>query len=112
MDKLATYVSAIHGEPSAVAIVDHKVTQDSWLDQGFKVDRVETVYSFDNGVVIRHVVEQDQFPSDLACAECWISYEVIRQGSGNLVSPSKKSFDNACRETFWLKYHSEQGNCT
>ncbi|TKC87968.1 hypothetical protein FAZ69_17065 [Trinickia terrae] len=107
MDKLATYVGAIHGQPSAVKIVGVETKRESWSDQGFDVDRQETVYSFDNGVVIRRVVELDDFPADLACAECWINYDVIEHGRGRTVSPSSKSFDNACRETFWLKFHSE-----
>ncbi|SDH99293.1 hypothetical protein [Paraburkholderia phenazinium] len=106
MDKLVTYVSAIHGHVSPVAILKQTVQRDSWSDQGFDVQKEETRYTFDNGVVIRRVVEQDQFPTELVCAECWISYEVIEQPSGSRVSPAKKNFDNACREAFWLKYYA------
>lgn len=105
MDRLVTYVGVIHGLPGPVSIVEQSVVRESWLDQGFEVQRECTDYRFDNGVHLRRVVEQDQFPSELACAECWISYEVIGHAPCCQVSPAGKSFDNACREAFWLKYH-------
>lgn len=75
------------------------------MDQGFEVSKEETIYRFDNGVAIRRCVEQDQFPTELACAECWICYEVV-EPVPVAVSPARKTFENACREAFWLKYHT------
>ena len=105
MNKLATYVGAIHGRPGAVTITEQAVATERWLDQGFEVVQEETVYRFSNGVVIRRQIEQDQFPSELACAECWISYEVMEQPPALAIQPVHKSFDNACREAYWLNYH-------
>ena len=105
MNKLATYVGAIHGRPVAVTITEQSVATERWLDQGFEVVQEETVYRFSNGVVIRRQIEQDQFPSELTCAECWISYEVMEQPPALAIQPAHKSFDNACREAYWLNYH-------
>nr|WP_294864507.1 hypothetical protein [uncultured Pseudogulbenkiania sp.] len=105
MDKLATYVGAIFGLPSPVSIIEFSTTQDMWLDQGIEVRLEQTIYRFDNGVVIRHEIEQDEFPSELACAECLISYEIIEQVPGKEITPASKRFDNTCQESFWLKYH-------
>ncbi|MBV8045860.1 MAG: hypothetical protein JO171_01800 [Paludibacterium sp.] len=77
---------------------------EAWRDQGFDVERETASYRFDDGVVIRRTVERDRFPSELACAECWITYEVLTQGAETVI-PANKTFGNACRETFWLRYH-------
>lgn len=106
MNKLITYVSAIHGLESPVLIVDRSLEQDRWIDQGFEVEIEKTTYHFSNGVVICRSVEQDQFPTELACAECWISYQVIEQNSCCTVSPCAIKFDSTCREAFWIKYHT------
>lgn len=100
-----TYVGAIHGLPGPVAIVEHSVTRDSWTDQGIDVQREEVVYRFDNGAVIRRSLEVEDFPTDLACGECWIDYEVLEHPSAQTIEPARKRFDNPCRETFWLQYH-------
>jgi hypothetical protein len=107
MDRLITYVNAIHGHPAPVAIVERSTARDGWHDQGYDVHREDTEYVFDNGVVIRRSVEVDEFPADLACAECWITYEVVRHGAAQRVAPATQRFDNPCREAFWLRYHSE-----
>jgi hypothetical protein len=109
MKKLATYVAAIHRQASPLTISHEEVERTSWPDQGFEVTKEVTDYHFDNGAVIRRTVEQDNFPSDAACAECWISYEV--RSAGNVVadiSPARKVFENACRESFWLAYHTAE----
>lgn len=106
MDKLFTYVSAIHQLASPVAILRQESETESWMDQGFEVAKTATTYCFDNGVVIRQTVERDAFPSELACSECWIVYEVLSQG--NLAGkpfPPRQVFENTCRESFWLSYH-------
>jgi hypothetical protein len=105
MDKLITYVAAIHGHAGPVSMVAHAVSRDSWTDQGIEVSRDEVEYRFDNGAVIRRSVEQDRAPTDLLCAECWIDFDVVRQPDGQPIRPTRITFDNACRETFWLRYH-------
>lgn len=108
MNRLASYVSAIHQLSSPVSIVSRTTDSDSWLDQGFTVSKELTTYHFDNGVVIRRSVEQDSFPSTLSCAECWISYEVLANGDLPLpLSPARQAFENTCRESFWLAYHRD-----
>ena len=46
------------------------------------------------------------FPAALACAECWITYEVLASAPENPIHPARQVFENACRESFWLAYHS------
>lgn len=106
MNKLSTYISAIHQLSTPAAILRQECETDSWLDQGFEVEKLTTTYWFDNGVVIRKTVEKDSFPSELACSECWINYEVIAEGElSEAISPRRKVFANTCRESFWLTYH-------
>jgi hypothetical protein len=107
VEKLSTYVAAICCQRSAVAISGCSVEQSSWEDQGFVVSREVLDYQFENGVVIRRTIEQDNFPCEMACAECWITYEVISSGPNN-ISPARKTFENACRESFWLAYHTAE----
>ncbi len=106
MENLFTYAGAILQKKASPPISGRSVETSSWQDQGFEVCKEATTYRFDNGVVIRRTVERDSFPSAAACAECWISYEVLSDGSlDNPVSPRRKTFENACRESFWLSYH-------
>ncbi|MBS0355922.1 MAG: hypothetical protein JSR83_18710 [Proteobacteria bacterium] len=106
-DVLHAYVSAILDKPSPLVISGTTVERSSWLDQGFEVTKEVTDYAFNNGAVIRRTVEQDNFPCESACAEVWITYEVISSGDVALgISPQCKTFENACRESFWLAYHS------
>ena len=107
MDRLAPYVAAILRQPSPLAIAEQTVEQMSWQDQGFVVSKEVSDYRFANGVVVRRTVEQDDFPAEQACAECWITYEVIATGEAiAAVEPARMVFPNACRESFWLAYHS------
>lgn len=107
MDRLATYVGAIHRQAVSPSIASETVEKSCWLDQGFEVCKEVATYRFDNGVVVRRTLEQDSFPSAAACAECWITYEVIATGeAGITVTPARKVFENACRESFWLAYHT------
>jgi hypothetical protein len=107
--KLSTYVAAIYGQPSSVAISGSTVDKSSWDDQGFVVSKEVIDYRFENGAAIRRTVEQDTFPSEMACVECWITYEVISAGLGlGDISPARKVFENACRESFWLAYHTAE----
>ncbi|WDD91431.1 hypothetical protein Bsp3421_001352 [Burkholderia sp. FERM BP-3421] len=112
MNPLFRYVGAIHGRARDVAITRHDTTQARWHDDGYDMHRVETLYTFDDGAVIRRAVEQEQeqeqAPRDLAapaCAECWIDYEVLVHPDGRPIAPPRQRFDNACREIFWLRYH-------
>ncbi|MRD72168.1 hypothetical protein GH865_02745 [Rhodocyclus tenuis] len=106
MDRLVSYVSAIHALSSPVAIVRQTQTAESWLDQGFEVRKETHTYCFDNGVIVRKTVEQDAFPSAAACAECWISYEVLGDSAAAMaIVPARQSFASTCRESFWLSYH-------
>lgn len=105
MDKLSTYVAVIHGQAGPRRIVHQAEERTAWLDQGVEVTRAVTDYRFDNGVEIRRTVEQDDFPCEQVCAECWITYEVTGQAAGQpAVSPARQVFANACREAFWLRY--------
>ncbi|GGP17702.1 hypothetical protein [Silvimonas iriomotensis] len=107
MSHLVDYINAMHGARATAKIVHTETTMESWLDDGYEVTRQDITCTFDNGVVIRRQLEQDQFPTDLACAECWISYEVLQQpASQSAVTPARISFDNACREQFWRRYFS------
>ena len=104
MEHLSRYVAAALGKPSAATLLRQESTEESWPDQGFTVTRRSCTYWFENGVVLQRVVEQDDFPAELACAECWIDYLIVA-AAGIDVQPAQKSFDNACRESFWLAYH-------
>lgn len=104
MQHLSNYVAAVLGKPAMVTIVRQESAEERWPDQGFMVTRRSTTFWFNNGVVLRRVIEQDDFPSDLACAECWIDYQLVSAADLD-VQPARKSFDNTCRESFWLAYH-------
>lgn len=104
-EKLVSYVQAILNAPDRQIITASETQRSGWLDQGFEVTQELTVYHFCNGVVIQRSIEQDNFPDDAACAECWISYEVLVDANLN-ISPPKQSFSNRCRESFWVKYHA------
>ncbi|MDH0303639.1 MULTISPECIES: hypothetical protein [unclassified Pseudomonas] len=106
LDHLANYVSAILGLCSPRAAHLERSHQETWLDQGFTVTAEEKTYAFDDGTLIKRLAEQDNFPCDGGCAECWISYQVIRQPRGAVVSPTHISFTNPCREAYWLRYFS------
>ncbi|WP_025129961.1 hypothetical protein [Pseudomonas sp. PH1b] len=105
-DHLANYVSAILGLSSLHSAHLQSANQESWSDQGFIVTAEEKIYAFDDGALIKRLAEQDSFPSDALCAECWISYEVLRQPRHATVNPTHISFTNECREAYWLRYFS------
>ncbi|WP_434629794.1 hypothetical protein [Chromobacterium sp. CV08] len=106
-EPLAGYARAIMGGAGADRVVAREESRSSWREQDCEVTLRECVYRFDNGVTIRRSVEVDDYPSELACAECWISYEVLALGASPGIAPPRKSFDNGCREAFWLRYHSD-----
>lgn len=105
MQTLATYVDALLNGNGAVSVVHSETQREQWEDQGFDVSREVTTSRFANGVVIRRAVEQDSFPSGLACAECWIEYTVLATGAAGTVEPACKRFDSTCREAYWLAWH-------
>jgi hypothetical protein len=102
---LCRYVAAILERATQPLIVAREAAGDRWLDQGFAVCREVCRYRFADGTVILRTEERDEFPDGAACAECWITYEVIAVGSAGSVEPQRKTFDNACRESYWLSYH-------
>lgn len=104
MDHLVNYVSAILGETSPRTVQLESSNQETWLDQGFTVIAEQKIYAFDDGALVKRLMEQDNFPSEAVCAECWISYEVLRQPGDRTISPSHISFNNACREAYWHRY--------
>lgn len=106
MDHLVNYVNAILGFSSPRTAYLENSNQDTWLDQGYTVTAEEKTYAFDDGAIIKRLAEQDEYPSDAACAECWIHYEVIRQPFDKTVSPCHISFNNECREAYWQRYFS------
>ncbi|SUX30218.1 hypothetical protein [Chromobacterium vaccinii] len=106
-EPLAGYARAIMGGAGAERIVGREERRDSWREADCEVTLQERVYRFDNGVAIRRSIEVDDYPSELACAESWITYEVLELGGSPGIEPMRKSFDNGCREAFWLRYHSD-----
>jgi len=106
MDHLAIYVAAVFGKDSRVVVVREQAEEVSWAEADCTVNRWTRTYWFDNGVVLQRVLEQDDFPSGLACAESIIDYEILSCGIvTDGIQPMRKSFDNMCRESFWLTYH-------
>jgi hypothetical protein len=105
MQALADYVQSIHADKGSLRIAEQTSKQERWTDQGFEVTREVADFRFEDGVVIRRTTEQDQFPTELACAECWIEYRVI-ESAGRTICPQHKQFDNHCREAWWLRYHT------
>lgn len=107
MKNLSTYVGAIFQQESLVAIERLLTEKSSWQEHGFHVYKEVVTYYFNNGVIVRRTLEQDNFPCQAACAECWITYEVPSNGISPFeILPSHKTFDSTCRESFWLKMHS------
>lgn len=101
---LVSYVAAIRGQDSDIAILARSDEQERWQDQGFEVLRHISLFHFHDGTVIRRTLEQDVEDESVdACPECWISYEVIQ--ATQCLSPTHMTFNSHCRENVWLKYH-------
>lgn len=107
MHTLFTYIKAIHDQPTSAIIVNESVKTNSYTEDGVEICEQEKIYSFHNGVIIRYLSEQDNAPSELACAECWISYEVL-DARQLPIKPLRKSFHNHCQESFWMKIQQAQ----
>lgn len=108
MDHLVNYVNAILDAPSPRRARLDSSSRDSWTDQGYMVTAEQRTYVFDDGAMIKRMTEQDDYPAEAACAECWIRYEVIRQPATGTIHPGHISFNNACREAFWRRYFSTE----
>lgn len=106
INHLVNYVNAILGFSSPRTAHLESSNQETWFDQGYAVTAEEKTYAFDDGALIKRTAEQDDYPSDAACAECWIFYEVVRQPLDKAVSPCHVSFNSACREAYWQRYFS------
>lgn len=102
MNNLFTYIKAIHGQETNALIAKEHMRNNSYTDGGIEINEMETTYYFDNEVVICYKIEQDNVPSEQLCEECWISYEVLDAGQQQ-ITPIRKTFHNACQESFWLK---------
>lgn len=104
MSHLVNYVNAIQGSPSPRRARLQSSSRNSWTDQGHTVVSEQQAYVFDDGAIVTRMTEQDDFPSEAACTECWIRYEVTRQAPGAPIHPTQVSFNNACREAYWRRY--------
>ncbi|MEJ2765266.1 hypothetical protein VV869_15000 [Photobacterium sp. MCCC 1A19761] len=109
MNNLSTYVSALKGKETKVAIVEHQFTQHQCEEGGVTIDSVEHIVTFSNGVTLAMRQEFDHpdtfsegVPEGI-CAECWITYEITDNLQYLPIRPRKKSFTNRCQEAFWLK---------
>jgi len=103
VNRLSTYLKAIRGSSTTVSVADRGIDSTSYLDNGVQVTLTETLFRFNNGVVVKHTVESDDSsPAGPYCHECWITYEVI-ENCGHEIFPQRKIFASACREAFWLK---------
>ena len=103
VNRLSTYLKAIRGFSASVSVADREIDSTSYWDNGVQVTQTETLFRFNNGVVVKHTVESDESsPAGPYCQECWITYEVI-ENCGREISPQRKIFTSTCREAFWLK---------
>jgi hypothetical protein len=114
MSNLCTYVSAINSELPNELIVEKALSEESFEENGILTENSELVVIFSNGVTIKQSVELDSniIVPGMACAECWISYEVISEPKEIDISPKQKSFTNKCQESFWLKISAAQASFT
>ncbi|NHR05712.1 hypothetical protein HA052_10925 [Chromobacterium haemolyticum] len=108
MNHLVNYVNAILNAPSPRRARLDGSSRNRWTDQGYTVVAEQSTYVFDDGAMIQRTTEQDDYPAEAACAECWIRYEVVRQPPGDAIQPGHICFNNACREAFWRRYFSPE----
>ena len=101
---LITYIKAIHHQQTSVSISGRESYTRHYTDGEAEITTIEEVFRFNNGVVIRYAIEQDNVPSgpEVMCEECWISYEVADAGALE-IRPVRKVFSHRCQESFWLK---------
>ncbi|QLF93947.1 hypothetical protein HW090_12365 [Pseudomonas sp. ABC1] len=108
MDTLFLYACAIHGQASPCSITESHEVRSSWQDDDCLTLSAAITYHFADGAVIRRTVEQDEWPDDNACGECWITYEVLQHADAAPIQPPHRHFDNACRERRWLGHQRFQ----
>ena len=104
MTDLITYILAFNTNDSS--IIDRKIQQHSYLEDGVEIHHTEERATFSNGAVMLKTTEFDKtldIFDDSVCPECWINYEIITQPSEDVISPKKKIFTSRCQESFWLK---------
>ena len=103
---LVNYVNAILGFPRLAPRIFKVRIKKLGSTRDTPVTAEEKTYAFDDGALIKRTAKQDDYPSDAACAECCIFYEVVRQPLDKAVSPCHVSFNSACREAYWQRYFS------
>jgi hypothetical protein len=109
MNNLHTYIAATKGELNGVKLEASESFDKSYTDQGIVVNCIESVFHFNNGVVMKCCNEADMLEeNEQICAECWISYEVISESDDTHICPQRKTFLNHCQEAFWLKINTQQ----
>ncbi|WP_108652708.1 hypothetical protein [Dongshaea marina] len=111
MNRLLSYIKAIHQPTLSLHVLRQDSSTNSYLDDEIRVHEQQTLYYFENGVVIRYLVERDDQPSEQICEECWISYEVVEPAQLS-ITPTCKRFHNRCQEKYWLKIQGIVTDCT
>ncbi len=110
MNNLFSYITLIKNSPDSKLIVDRVFTEETVEDDWSITQYSEQIVTFQNGVVIKQTMENDLEASDtdMACEECFIDYEVLKEPETCSVMPKSKNFINQCQEEFWLKINSVQ----
>ncbi|BDH45956.1 hypothetical protein TUM12370_20000 [Salmonella enterica subsp. enterica serovar Choleraesuis] len=83
-------------------LIDNKSHQQ-WRDERAEVLVNDTQWTFEDGVVLRCLQEDELEPvqSDEQCPESWITWSVVDSGGLN-IEPREKHFFSACQQRFWL----------
>ncbi len=112
MSHLSNYVEAIlHPELACTHIIQKVETRTKqWIEDDTEVSQEISTYHFDNGAVIKRIIEQNHEAMMLdSCDDSWIIYMVIEQKKpAPVISPKRIQFNSACREAFWLRYFQDQ----
>jgi hypothetical protein len=108
MRHLANYIAAARQFHSTLGIESATRDVSTWQEDGFEVTQETVTYRFADGAAILCTTERDSIPAEAGvCPECWITYEVVSDGSSNeRITPARMTFDSNCREAFWIKYHA------
>lgn len=102
MNNLSTYVSTIKNTSESEFVVKRSVNEESIEEDGIVTKHSEEVITFKNGVVTKQSIENEIGAADLemACEECFITYEVLSEPVGYCIKPKRKNFINNCQERF------------
>lgn len=105
MNHLFTYVAALKEQKAGISIIEQVQDEYTAEDDGVTIENSQLLVKFKNGVMLRKQMEREygEQSNHTVCPECWIAYEVLSQPENLNVTPKKKSFTNACQESFWLK---------